>query len=475
MTSLTSSALDAQSAGRDGRAAARAGGRASTFRLLLPGIDLACATVVVLTALTLVKEMPEPQLAVETIFAWCVALGVAGAWVSTDRASRARAVLRAAVLMGLAFWVAGGVVTPKLSTHSQVWLTGVLALTALAPRLLAGTRPTRVAIAGDLDGVEALMSEIRRDRRDRWEVTSICLAADDPAALAESLDPDVFAVPLWLGSEAAVEAAQATGAHAVVLVPGQALDPLTVRRASWAAHEVGLDVLVGTGLLDVAPSRVRPMSAGLVGLARVRPRTGRSAARATKHVADRVLSTLALVTFLPLLGLIALAVRCDSRGPALYTQRRTGCSGSTFTMYKFRTMRTDADELRADLAQHNEFDDVLFKMREDPRITRVGRILRRYSLDELPQLINVARGEMSLVGPRPALPTEVAKYERDPRHRLAVKPGLTGLWQVSGRSDLSWDESVRLDLHYVDNWSWSLDMRILARTVGAVVGHRGAY
>jgi lipopolysaccharide/colanic/teichoic acid biosynthesis glycosyltransferase len=144
-------------------------------------------------------------------------------------------------------------------------------------------------------------------------------------------------------------------------------------------------------------------------------------------------------------------------------------------MWKFRTMTTSAPAEVDGLSGQNDSDGCLFKLREDPRITRVGGVLRRYSVDELPQLWNVVTGQMSLVGPRPALPTEVERYDDDPRRRLAVKPGLTGLWQVSGRSDLSWAESVRLDLQYVDNWSLSLDVSILRRTVGAVLGHRGAY
>jgi lipopolysaccharide/colanic/teichoic acid biosynthesis glycosyltransferase len=142
-------------------------------------------------------------------------------------------------------------------------------------------------------------------------------------------------------------------------------------------------------------------------------------------------------------------------------------------MLKFRTMYVDAADRLPELRK--SCDAVLFKLKDDPRITRCGRVLRRYSLDELPQLVNVLRGDMALVGPRPALPEEVAAYDEDPRHRLVVKPGLTGLWQVSGRSDLSWDETVRLDLDYVDNWSIGSDLAILARTVGAVLHHRGAY
>jgi lipopolysaccharide/colanic/teichoic acid biosynthesis glycosyltransferase len=173
-----------------------------------------------------------------------------------------------------------------------------------------------------------------------------------------------------------------------------------------------------------------------------------------------------------LLGLMLL-VRLDSAGPALFRQVRVGRDGRHFTMLKLRTMRTDAESVRAQV--DNEVDQVLFKNRQDPRITRIGRILRRYSLDELPQLVNVVRGDMSLVGPRPALPSEVAAYDHDPLRRLVVRPGLTGLWQISGRSDLSWRESVRLDLDYVDNWSLPRDLTIIGRTLHAVLGHRGAY
>jgi lipopolysaccharide/colanic/teichoic acid biosynthesis glycosyltransferase len=160
----------------------------------------------------------------------------------------------------------------------------------------------------------------------------------------------------------------------------------------------------------------------------------------------------------------------------LFRQRRIGESGVEFEMFKFRTMVVDAEaHLRRVREEADAGNTVLFKMRSDPRVTRVGRYLRRFSLDELPQLINVMRGEMSLIGPRPPLPSEVAQYEDDAVRRLRVKPGLTGLWQVSGRSDLSWEESVRLDLWYVDNWSLVLDLQILGRTAQAVLRGRGAY
>jgi lipopolysaccharide/colanic/teichoic acid biosynthesis glycosyltransferase len=168
-------------------------------------------------------------------------------------------------------------------------------------------------------------------------------------------------------------------------------------------------------------------------------------------------------------------VRLDSRGPALFKQMRIGRGGRPFTVFKLRTMVPEAETLKGSLGELNEFDSVLFKMKSDPRVTRLGRFLRKSSLDELPQLINVVRGEMSLVGPRPFVPDEVERMQPNVLRRHAVQPGITGLWQVSGRSDLSWEEAAALDTHYADNWSLSGDTAILLRTVGAVFGSKGAY
>jgi exopolysaccharide biosynthesis polyprenyl glycosylphosphotransferase len=403
---------------------------------------------------------------------WLAALAACGAWVRSPGRRSAVPVLQAAVASAAISWFAAATVLPAMGSSNQVLLTALLVTAGLLTRLLVRTwAPTRVVLAGDIADVRSFLQELRHGPGRDWRITSVCVDADDPVAL----DADLHDLPVRIGTDAAIAAARATGATSVVVLPGRAMDPAAVRRASWAAHEAGLDVYVGTGLLDVQPHRVQHVSVGRMGLARVGARWAPSIGRTVKHGLDRTLAGVALVLLSPLLAAIVLAVRWDSPGGAFYTQRRTGPSGSPFTMYKFRTMRNDADRQVAMLADRNDCDAVLFKMREDPRVTRVGRVLRRYSLDELPQLLNVLRGEMSLVGPRPALPAEVAKYEPDERHRLAVRPGLTGLWQVSGRSDLSWDESVRLDLHYVDNWSWALDLRILVRTVGAVVGHRGAY
>ena len=194
-----------------------------------------------------------------------------------------------------------------------------------------------------------------------------------------------------------------------------------------------------------------------------------------KRLTDLTLTTAGLLAIWPLLLVIAIAIKLDSPGPVLYRQQRVGKDGRLFSMLKFRSMYRDADKRRDALIAANEATGPLFKMRNDPRVTRVGRILRRTSLDELPQLLNVIRGEMSLVGPRPPLPSEVEKYEPWQLGRLRAVPGMTGLWQVSGRSDVTFHEMVRLDLHYIRNWSLSLDLEILWQTLPAVLGNRGAY
>jgi len=199
--------------------------------------------------------------------------------------------------------------------------------------------------------------------------------------------------------------------------------------------------------------------------------------RAVKTLVDLWFTFTLTVLALPVLVAVAVAIRLDSPGPVLFRQKRVGARGEEFEMIKFRTMCVDAEARLAQLAeqQRDAGNDVLFKMKSDPRVTRVGGLLRRFSVDELPQLINVLRGEMSLVGPRPPLMREVEAYEPDALRRLRVKPGLTGLWQVSGRSNLTWDESLRLDLWYVDNWNLVLDLQILFRTAKAVLRGTGAY
>lgn len=196
---------------------------------------------------------------------------------------------------------------------------------------------------------------------------------------------------------------------------------------------------------------------------------------AIKRLLDLTVATLALIPTLPLMALVALAIKLDSPGPAIFVQERIGKDGRVFRTYKFRSMITEAEDLRSQLKEMNEADGPLFKIKDDPRLTRIGRLIRRFSLDELPQIFNVIRGDMSLVGPRPALPEEVASYESWHRKRLEVVPGITGLWQISGRSNLSFDEMMLLDIYYVENWSPALDISILLRTIPQVLLGEGAY
>jgi exopolysaccharide biosynthesis polyprenyl glycosylphosphotransferase len=251
-------------------------------------------------------------------------------------------------------------------------------------------------------------------------------------------------------------------------------EPAELRRLAWQLEGTGIDLVVAPQLTDVAGPRVhiRPVE-GLPLLHVEEPKLS-GMAWLFKNVMDRVLSAILLVLLVPVFLVIALMIKIGDRGPVFFKQSRVGREGKVFKVIKFRTMYPDAEERLAQLIDQNESDGLLFKIRDDPRITPIGRVLRRTSLDELPQLINVLKGEMSLVGPRP-LPAEDGDFLGDVRRRLLVKPGITGLWQVSGRSELSWDDAVRLDLYYVDNWSLAFDLVILWRTVGVVLARRGAY
>jgi exopolysaccharide biosynthesis polyprenyl glycosylphosphotransferase len=251
-------------------------------------------------------------------------------------------------------------------------------------------------------------------------------------------------------------------------------EPGELRRLAWQIEGSGIDLVVAPQLTDIAGPRVhiRPVE-GLPLLHVEEPKVS-GVGWLFKNVLDRFLALILLVFLAPLFALICALIWVSDRGPAFFRQTRVGREGLTFRVWKFRTMYTDAEERLAHLVDQNESDGLMFKMRHDPRITPIGRLLRRTSIDELPQLINVLFGEMSLVGPRP-LPADDGDFLGDVRRRLLVRPGMTGLWQVSGRSELSWDDAVRLDLYYVDNWSLAFDLVIMWRTVAVVFAGKGAY
>jgi exopolysaccharide biosynthesis polyprenyl glycosylphosphotransferase len=266
-----------------------------------------------------------------------------------------------------------------------------------------------------------------------------------------------------------------SGARSVAVVSREVTGE-KLRWISWQLERTETDLVLIPDLTEVAGRRLNIQQVGGLPLLYVAEPEFTGLRRVLKSTFDRTAALAALLVFAPVFLVLAAAIRLTSRGPVFFTQTRVGKDGRTFRMVKFRSMCRGADRMVADLQTSNESEGgVLFKIRSDPRVTRVGKVLRRYSLDELPQLFNVIAGSMSLVGPRPPLPAEVATYGGVVHRRLLVKPGLTGLWQISGRSDLSWEESVRLDLRYVESWSLTLDMIVLAKTVGAVVRARGAY
>ncbi|OKJ10077.1 glycosyl transferase [Streptomyces sp. CB00316] len=269
--------------------------------------------------------------------------------------------------------------------------------------------------------------------------------------------------------------AYAHDADLVLVAPGPQLTGDRLRRLGWGLHDAGIALCVVSELSGIAAGRVRPVTAAGLTLLHIAPPLRGGPQGILKAVLDRGGALFGLLVLSPLLLAVALSVRLSSRGPVFHRQVRQGLHNRPFTMWKFRTMVADAEARKEQLTEANEVDGPLFKMRQDPRVTPVGRTLRRTSIDELPQLFNVLLGQMSLVGPRPPLPEEASRYDEREGRRLAVKPGLTGLWQVSGRSDLSWQETVSLDLWYVDNWSVATDMGLLARTVRAVTDGRGAY
>jgi exopolysaccharide biosynthesis polyprenyl glycosylphosphotransferase len=328
-------------------------------------------------------------------------------------------------------------------------------------------------LVGDAKAVLELARRIgAAPRTTGLEVKGVCVTDLSDVALATT---ELSAIRV-LGVEAdTLGVVDRVGAEVVAVASGPTLSGQPLRRLGWALEQRNVDLLIDPGVIEVAGPRLTLRRASGLPMLHVERPVCSGARYAVKLAVDRLIALVTIALAAPLLLLIALLVTLDSPGPVLYGQRRVGEGGRMFTMLKFRTMCADADAMREALESRNDGNGTLFKLRRDPRVTRVGAVLRRYSLDELPQLLNVVRGEMSLVGPRPPLPGEVDRYESDAVRRLRARPGMTGLWQVSGRSDLSWMESVRLDLWYVDNWSLALDAQILLRTAGAVVRGRGAY
>jgi exopolysaccharide biosynthesis polyprenyl glycosylphosphotransferase len=329
----------------------------------------------------------------------------------------------------------------------------------------------QVLVVGDTPHVLELVHTLRREPHAGYQVVGACI----PDALLAPVPQRLNDVPVVGSLRGVADAAVAIGADTVAVTASSELTATRLRRLGWQLEGTGIDLVLAPALTDVAGPRIHTTPVAGLPLIHVEAPEFRGARKLVKGFVDRAAALAALTLAMPILAALALAIKIDSRGPVIFRQIRVGQGGREFGVYKFRTMVVNADALLAELIARNETDGLMFKMRADPRVTRVGKFLRKWSLDELPQLANVLFGHMSLVGPRPPLPSEVARYDGDVARRLLVKPGMTGLWQVSGRSDLTWEDGIRLDLYYVENWSLAADLNILWKTFGAVVNSRGAY
>jgi exopolysaccharide biosynthesis polyprenyl glycosylphosphotransferase len=337
-------------------------------------------------------------------------------------------------------------------------------------RRINGACMSDVLLVGHGHSAADLVRQMRRDPHHGMRIVGACIPSGGHSEELASVG-----IPVLGSFEDVDKLVAGTVADAVAVVACPEMDGTALRRLSWNLAPSGIDLLVAPALMDVTGPRIAIRPVCGLPLLHVDEPALSGGRRFAKGCVDRVVSALGLLILLPLLLAIGLFVRLSSQGPALFRQTRVGLHGREFTVLKFRTMTRDAESLRTSVSHLNiHSTGHLFKVENDPRVTPLGRWLRRTSLDELPQLMNVLLGQMSLVGPRP-LPITDTPYDGEARRRLFVKPGMTGLWQISGRADLDWDEAVGLDLRYVENWSLALDMLIIWKTLFVVAKRNGAY
>lgn len=338
-----------------------------------------------------------------------------------------------------------------------------------------GRCTTKVLAVGSAAAVRELTSCLLREPGAGYRVVGACITGSAPGFTLDI--PDATPIPVFGDESHVVGAVTATGSHAVAVAASDRLYGRGIRNLSWELEKLNVGLLVAPGLVDVAGPRLQMRPVAGLPLIHVDKPQYHGAQRMQKRMFDLAFSGALLVVGLPFLAAIALAIKLTSRGPVFYRQERIGLDGKVFNILKFRTMVDGADSMIDQVTDLGLVSSAQcsFKFRNDPRVTPLGRLLRKYSLDELPQFINVLKRDMSVVGPRPQVAKEVKNYDDHARRRLLVRPGITGLWQISGRSDLSWEDSVRLDLFYVENWSMMADLVIAVKTARAVFGHRGAY
>ncbi|WP_395640188.1 sugar transferase [Pseudolysinimonas sp.] len=341
----------------------------------------------------------------------------------------------------------------------------------LVRRREAGEYTSRAVLVGSRDGVDEIARDLKRQPSAGYRVVAACIPGDTDGGTTP------FGVTVHGSLEDIPALLARYDADTVIVTSSHDLPPRRIRELSWSLEPGRQHLVVAPSLTDIGGPRIHIRPAAGLPLVHIETPRYEGFRSTAKRAFDFAAAATGIVLLAPLLAVIAVAIKIGSPGPVLFRQPRIGRRGEPFGMLKFRSMVVDAEARLAEVAERGrrESNDVMFKMRDDPRVTSVGRVLRRYSLDELPQLFNVLIGTMSLVGPRPPLEREVAVYENHVYRRFLVKPGITGLWQVSGRANLSWEETVRLDLYYVENWSLVGDLVILWRTARAVLGRDGAY
>ena len=456
------------------------------------------AVIVALTASQLIFPTTHPQAVFfgpsGAALAWPVLLAALGCYTKAGITARdsQRKIGRAVIMLVALFAVVSALLEREVALTTVVVVAPLVfaismgARRAVAIRLRylrrAGVGMRRVVAVGGGEAITELVDQLARATDHPMVVVGACteggnLVEDVPVGAEIRIDPDADADALRGGAavDTVLDVAQRLNADTICVVGASIFSGDRLRALSWALHDRGIDLVTAPGLVDIASHRMSFDRAGIVTLLHLRSVPRHGPRRLAKAVVDRIAAAFLLVILAVPMTVVGVAIRATSSGPAFYRHTRIGIGGRPFTMFKFRTMVANADDLRDDLLGSNENDGLMFKLRNDPRVTRLGQLLRKTSMDELPQLINVVLGHMSLVGPRPPLPDEVAEYGKLEHRRLLVRPGMTGLWQVSGRSTLNWDETVRLDLRYTDNWTFLTDLRLLWQTVSVVIRGTGAY
>lgn len=469
---------------------ARSGTWADAYTRRILGLDFVAGALVVAAALALGPAASDVGrgyvlASIAMPFVWVATLALSRAYerrylgVSDEEY---RAVGRATItLLGL-LAVAGLFVKVQWSRMYVITLiVGLFALGVLARRIMRhwlhslrrqGRLMQRTVVVGRADAVADLIQNIHSSPDQGMEPVAVCTSAMDSHWNSTT---DIEGVPVMGSPLEAISAVDLVDAEVVVVTSHPELAGKQLRRLAWALEERGVELVVSTGLLDVAGPRLSIRQSTDMSLLHIERPAATRRSVALKSLMDRTLAFGLILCLSPLLIAIAIAIKVTDPGPVIFRQKRVGVRGEMFTIFKFRTMCVDAEKKLESLLHMSDGNAVQFKLKRDPRITGIGHFLRKYSLDELPQLFNVLFGTMSLVGPRPQSQAEVEQYEPDAMRRLHVRPGMTGLWQISGRSDLDWEQSIRLDLRYVDNWSPIVDLQILFRTFRAVVAGSGAY